>query len=171
MINVENAFPDYAQDIKLNFTSLLKNATPLTPQQFWGILLASAYASKNKFLFKQIDAEAHEKISPAAIKAAKAAAALMAMNNVYYRFTHLVSNPSYTQLPAQLRMTSMANPGVEKLDFELFSLAVSAINGCGKCMDAHEQTLRKNNASVEVIQTAVRIAAITHAAALVLPAD
>ena len=40
-------------------------------------------------------------------------------------------------------MSVIGNPGVPKADFELWSLAVSAINGCGICIDAHEKVLRE----------------------------
>jgi alkyl hydroperoxide reductase subunit D len=89
----------------------------------------------------------------------------MAMNNIYYRYTHLVSSKDYQTMPAKLRMNVMANPGIEKVDFELYSSAVSAINGCGMCMDTHEKTLRKHEMSAEMIQQAVRIAAIVNAVA------
>ena len=106
-----------------------------------------------------------------AINAAKAAHAVMAMNNVYYRFAHLVAAKDYATLPARLRMNVMANPGVEKADFELWSLAVSAINGCGKCMDSHEAELRKHGLTPQEIQTAVRAAAVVHAVAAVLDGE
>ncbi len=61
----------------------------------------------------------------------------MAMNNVYYRFTHLAGNQEYRNMPAKLRMNVIGATGIDKIDFELFSLAVSAINGCGMCIDAH----------------------------------
>ncbi|HET7332673.1 carboxymuconolactone decarboxylase family protein, partial [Dyella sp.] len=62
----------------------------------------------------------------------------------------------------------MANPGGSKIDFELASLAVSAINGCGKCMESHEKTLRKHEVSAQAIQSVVRIAAVVHAVAVTL---
>jgi alkyl hydroperoxide reductase subunit D len=93
------------------------------------------------------------------------------MKNVYYRFTHLVGAPDYKTMPAKLRMNVMARPGVDKLDFELWSIAVSAINGCGMCMDSHEKTLRQHGATVEQVQAAVRIAAVVNAVASVLDAE
>ena len=92
----------------------------------------------------------------------------MGMNNIYYRFLHLVEDAEYAQMPARLRMNVIGNPGIDKLDFELLSLAVSAINGCGMCIVAHEQQLRKHEVSREAIQSAVRIAATIHAVAGVL---
>jgi len=87
----------------------------------------------------------------------------MAMNNVYYRFTHLVGNEEYATMRAGLRMNVMANPGCDKIDFELASLAVSAVNGCGMCMESHEKTLQKHGVAAQSIQSAVRIAAVLHA--------
>src|SRR3984885_12451542 len=88
-----------------------------------------------------------------------AAAAVMGMNNIYYRFLHLVEDAEYKQMPARLRMNVLANPGIDKQDFELLSLAVSAINGCGTCVASHERQLRQHGMSGEGGQRAVRIAA------------
>ena len=111
------------------------------------------------------------KLSPEALNATKIAASLMAMNNIYYRFVHLVHAADYKTLPAKLRMTAMAKPGVDKVDFELWSLVVSAINGCGMCLEAHEKVCREAGLSAEQIQAAVRIAATVHAVARTLAAE
>ena len=168
---VQDLMPAYAKDIKLNLSSLLNNEEPLTKQQFWGVMLASAMASKNKLLLNAVAETAHSNLSSEAESAAKSAASLMAMNNIYYRFTHLVSDPEYSRMPANLRMSILAQPSVASQDFELFSLAVSAINGCGKCIDAHEKVLKNHAMSKEAIQMAIRIASIIHAAATVLEAE
>jgi alkyl hydroperoxide reductase subunit D len=110
-------------------------------------------------------------LSPEALTAAKAAAAIMGMNNVYYRALHLISNPEYKTLPARLRMNVLANPGVEKADFELWSLAVSAINGCGMCLDSHEAELKKHGVSAQQVQAALRIAAVVNAVSRVIAAE
>jgi len=95
----------------------------------------------------------------------------MAMNNIYYRFVHLASAPDYKTLPAKLRMNALAKPGVEKVDFELWSIAVSAINGCGMCIDSHEKILRDHGVTAEVIQAVVRIASVVHAVAVTIESD
>ncbi len=118
-------------------------------------------------MIKAITAEFGPKLSPEALTAAKAAASIMGMNNVYYRFTHLVAG-DYGTLPARLRMNVMAKPGVDKADFELWSLAVSAVNGCGMCVASHERQLREHGVTREAIQSAVRIASVIHAVAVVL---
>jgi len=168
--SLRETLPDYAKDLKLNLSSLLTDPV-LTEQQRWGALLATALASRNSALIAAIAAEAATHLSPQAVSAAKAAASIMAMNNIYYRFTHLASDPDYQTMPARLRMNVIANPGVEKLDFELWSLAVSAVNGCGKCIDAHDQVLRKGGVSREAIQQAVRIASVIHAVAATLDGE
>ena len=71
-------------------------------------------------------------------------------------------------MPAKLRMNFIARPGVEKVDFELWSLAVSAMNGCGMCIDSHESILREAGLTTEQIQTAIRFAAIIQSAAIAL---
>ena len=164
---LKNQMPDYAKDIKLNLSSLANDET-LNTQQLWGAFLASALASGNAEVIRQIEEEAADNLSEQAYNAAKAAAAIMGMNNIYYRFAHLASNNEYSTMPAKLRMNIIGNPGVEKADFELWSLAVSAINGCGMCIDAHEAELKKHGMSSSEIQTAVRVASVVHAAAAVL---
>jgi alkyl hydroperoxide reductase subunit D len=167
---IRDLIPDYAKDLKLNLSSLLADQS-LTDQQRWGTLLATALASRNSALIAAVSADAGQHLTPAAVTAAKSAAAIMAMNNIYYRFTHLASDPDYATMPARLRMNVIANPGVEKADFELWSLAVSAINGCGKCIDSHEQVLRKAGIGREAIQQAVRIASVIHAVAATLDGE
>jgi len=68
-------------------------------------------------------------------------------------------------------MNVIANPGVDKNDFELWCTAVSAINGCGMCLDSHEEELRKRAVSSQVIQTALRIAAVVNAASRIVMAE
>lgn len=167
---LRDQIPDYAKDIRLNLGTLASE-TSLSDQQKWGAFLASALASGNATVIKAIAAEAEGKLSPEATNAAKAAAAIMGMNNVYYRATHLMSAKDYATMPAKLRMNVIGNPGVEKVDFELWSLAVSAVNGCGMCLDSHEKVVRQGGLSAEQVQAALRIAASVHAAAAVLTGE
>ena len=167
---LKTLIPDYAKDIRLNVGSLA-NETILTEPQKYGCCLASAHAVGEAQTLRAIEAEARAKLSPEAVNAAKAASAIMGMNNVCYRATHLVSKTTYTTMPARLRMNVIGNPGVEKVDFELWSLAVSAINGCGMCLDAHEAELRKYGVTRAQIEAAIRIGAVVNAAARVLAAE
>jgi len=158
--------PDYAKDIRLNLNSLAGDQT-LTDQRKYGLLLTTAHGSGYKPLVEAAEAECAPKLSPEAANAARAAAAVMAMNNVYYRFTHLASNKEYGTLPAKLRMNVIGSPGIDKADFELFCLAVSAQNGCGMCIDSHEKVLKGHGVPADVIQAAARIGAVMTAAATV----
>jgi alkyl hydroperoxide reductase subunit D len=162
--------PDYAKDTKLNLGNLASDES-LDPQKRWGTFLSCAIAGRNPEVIRAIGAEAEQHLSPEAFRAAKAAAGIMAMNNVFYRFGHEASNEVYKTLPAKLRMTIIGNPGVEKTDFELWSLAVSSINGCFMCVDSHEAIVRKAGMSSEQIQTAVRIAAVVQAASTIIGAE
>lgn len=165
--SLKNAIPDYAKDIKLNLSSLL-NEDVLTDQQKYGCFLATALAGRNHNVIQAVENECAKQLSENALNASKAAHSIMAMNNVYYKFTGMVSNETYKTMQAKLRMNVIANPGVEPVDFELWSLAVSVINGCKYCVDAHENKLQKEGISKESIQAAVRIAAVVHAVSCVL---
>ena len=167
---LKDRLPDYAKDLRLNLTAIATTAG-LTPQQLWGTVLASAIAARNPAVLEAAAAEAGKHLDAAALNAAKAAAAIMGMNNIYYRFTHLVASKDYATMPARLRMNVIANPGVAKLDFELWSLAVSAINGCGMCIEAHEREVLGKGATKEMVQNVVRIAAIVHGVAAALEAE
>ena len=157
---------DHGKDTKLNLSSLFNNVdtSGLTTDQFYGTALSLAYSIADEELIAVIEAEAEGKIEDNVKSAAKLAATLMAMNNVYYRFLHLSSDKQFTKLPAGLRMNAMANPGVEKADFELYSLAVSALNGCGLCIDSHVKTLLQHDVSAQAIQSSIKLAAVLNAA-------
>jgi len=161
-----DTLPDYAKDLRLNLGSLLNDQT-LGEQRKYGLLLACAHGSGYRPLVAAAEAECASKLSPEATNAARAAAAVMAMNNVYYRFVHLASNPEYGTLPAKLRMNFIGSHGIDKADFELFSIAVSAMNGCGMCIDSHERVLQQHGVKSEVIQSAARIGAVMKALATV----
>jgi alkyl hydroperoxide reductase subunit D len=165
---LREALPAYAKDLSLNLSSLAAE-TVLTDQQKWGTFLASAHAVGQPDVVRAIEAAAD--ISPEAKEAAKAAAAIMGMNNVYYRALHLMRNQEYRTLPAKLRMNVIANPGVDKTDFELWCTAVSAVNGCGMCLDSHEEELRKRGMPNVAIQAALRIAAVVNAVSRVMAGE
>jgi len=167
---LRDALPDYARDLKLNLGSVLSptGAPGLNERQIWAVALGAAEASRNPAFAAAIGDLATAHLDAAYQTAARAAAAIMGMNNVYYRFLHLVDDPEYGRMPARLRMNVIANPGIDKVDFELVSLAVSAINGCGTCVASHERQIRQHGLPREAVQSAVRIAATVHAAARVL---
>ncbi|URL59125.1 carboxymuconolactone decarboxylase family protein [Luteibacter flocculans] len=169
--DLRSKLPEYAKDLKLNLDSVLSEAGApgLNMAQIAMVALGSAYSARYTPLTEAIAAFAAEHASAEQLTAAKGSAAIMGMNNIYYRFQHLVSHPEYEKLPAKLRMNVIgAYKGDAKNDFELVSLAVSAVNGCGMCIDSHDKVLRDGGISVQAIQSAVRIASVIHAVAVVL---
>jgi alkyl hydroperoxide reductase subunit D len=164
------AIPAFAKDLRLNLESVLAEtgAPGLELRQIRAVAYASAIASRHRPLTDALQAQAAEHLSEAELGGVRTAAALMAMTNIYYRFTHLVSDPEYGTLRAGLRMNAMGSPGVDKATFELCALAVSAINGCAACVDSHEKVLRQHGLAAPAIQSAARIAAVVHAVAVTL---
>jgi alkyl hydroperoxide reductase subunit D len=163
--------PDYAKDMRLNFSSVVSNQTELSEQQLWGTIVACAMASRNEDLTATALEEAASHLTPQALDAAKSAAAVMGMNNIYYRFLHLTSNEKYRTMRAGLRMNAIRTHGVELLDFELWCLAVSAVNGCGACVDSHEKVLREKGFGEEKVLAGVRVASLLHTIATVLDTE
>jgi lipoyl-dependent peroxiredoxin subunit D len=156
--NLKDALPEYAKDLKLNLGSISRS-TVLNAEQLWGTLLASAAATRNAKVLAEIGAEAADELSAEAYQAALGAASIMGMNNVFYRGRSFLDG-KYDDLRPGLRMNIIASPGVEKANFELWSFAVSSINGCGHCVTAHEHTLRAAGVDRDVILEALKVAAI-----------
>ena len=170
---IKNQLPEYAKDLKLNIGSVLtpEGAPGLSEQQIAGIALTAALTARNAVFTEQLQQALAATLEPATITGAQTAAAIMAMNNIYYRSLHLLSEKDYLGMPAKLRMNALANPGVDKADFELWSLAVSAINGCGMCIESHEHEVRKHGVTAEQVQAVVRIASVVNAVAAVKRAE
>lgn len=160
-------FPEAAKDIKLNLGMVLQS-TALSPAQRWGVAVAAAATARHPALLEALSAEAAAEVGAAVVEDGHAAAALMGMNNVYYRFRHVIGKDGYSQKPARLRMNRLARPATNRLDFELFSLAASAINGCEACVRAHEAAVLEGGLGEDAVHDAVRIAAVVHAAAISL---
>ena len=157
--------PDYAKDIRLNLSNLFGNieSSGLTSTQFYGSALAIAYSLKNKTLIRTLEFECQNAGFSDLFFAAKTAATLMAMNNIYYRAIHLAENKELSAMPANLRMNGLIHHGIDKVDFELFALAVSAINGCGLCVHSHVKQLLAHSVIKIAIQSVLRLAATLNA--------
>lgn len=159
---IKHNIPEIAKDIRLNLSRVLDvtQSDGLHADQILGSALAVAYSLDDKELF---DALKEEVTDEALINAAQLAASLMAMTNIYYRFTHLTGNSEVEHIPAGLRMQGMMNPGVDKVTFEVLSLAVSAINGCEVCISSHTRVLREHGMAAAAIARVGRISAVLHA--------
>ena len=161
------AIPEPAKDIRLNLAAVMEGGS-LAPAQRWLIAAAAAFAARNPRLAEAVAGDAGQAAGAGVVDDARAAAALMAMNNVYYRFRHQVGKPSYAEKPPRLRMNRLARPAGTRADFELACLAVSAINGCESCVRAHERAVIEGGLTEEQVHDAVRIAATVAAAATAL---
>ena len=159
---------DYAKDIRLNLSTVLtpEGAPGLNPKQIATIALACAYTERARGLVENLLTESAAVIGDAEVEAAKAAAIIMAMNNVFYRTQHHAENEELKKLPARLRMNVIGKPGIDKIDFELACLAVSAIGGCDRCVNSHVNEILKAGHSVEATHSAIRIAATIQATSL-----
>lgn len=167
LVTLLSAIPEPAKDIRLNLQSVLQPGA-LTPSQRWGVAVASAATARNPQLLEALVSEARTAVGAAVVEDALAAAAIMAMNNVFYRFRHYVGKESYAQKPARLRMNRLARPATSRVDVELFSLAASAINGCEACVRSHEQVVVEGGLGEDHVHEAIRIASVVHAAAVAL---
>jgi len=156
--------PEFGRDIKLNLETILspEGVPGLKIEQSAGIALACAYAVRQLDLAEAIKLELN--VSEETNEAAKGAASIMAMNNVYYRSMHLIADKEITRLPARLRLNIISKPGIPKADFELMSFAVSAIGGCGACLNSHIEEVKKHGITIEGIHSSLRIAAVVNAA-------
>jgi alkyl hydroperoxide reductase subunit D len=162
---LKDSLPDFAKDTRLNIGTVITSAQGITLSQALAAALACAYTTKNDEITSNILSEVTGKISDAEINAAKSASVIMGMNNVYYRATHLAEDEELMKMPAGLRMQVIGNPGVEKIDFELYCLAVSAINGCGACVASHVKQAAHAGVTKQGIQSALKISAVINAAA------
>jgi lipoyl-dependent peroxiredoxin subunit D len=166
---LRDALPEAARDLRLNLSSILESSS-LSEAQRWGVAAASALVSGNARLREMIVTDAKAAVGADVLDDAVAAAALMGMNNVYYRFRHVVGKASYATKPARLRMNRLGAPKTNKADLELFCLAVSAINNCEMCVRSHEEAVLKAGLNEEHVHDAVRLAATVSGLAAALDA-
>jgi alkyl hydroperoxide reductase subunit D len=159
--------PEAAKSLRLDLSTVLDSGT-LAPSERWGVAIAVALASRSRRLAEALSASRPEEVSSKTVADAVAAASLVGMSNVFYRFRQLVRNPSYEQKPAKLRMMRLAGPATTTVAFELFSLAVSAVNSCETCVRAHESALLERGITEDQIHDAIRIASVVHGTAVAL---
>ena len=168
--SLQDQIKDFAKDIRVNIANVLSpdGHSGLTPQQAHLLALASAYATQSRETVDALVEISQSVLSDADREGAREAAAIMAMNNVYYRTMHMFSDEEFAKGPARLRMTIIGKPSVAKLDFELASLAVSAIGGCKGCVVSHAHEAEKQGITKDGIRSAIRIAAVVQAVARAL---
>ncbi len=159
------ALPDAAREIGLNLHAVLEPGPPLSNSQRWGVAIAAALASRNCEVSMALVADARAVVGEDVVADAMSANSLMAMNNVYYRFRHMIGKDVYAARSPRLRVQGLAQPATDRGAFELLSLAASAINGCSACLVAHEQAALAHGLTEDHVHETVRIAAAVHGAA------
>jgi alkyl hydroperoxide reductase subunit D len=167
---LRDALADEFKDTRLNLAAVLAGEN-LQPGQALGVALAAARFVRQQRLAEALEADILAGLgadAAAVVSDALAAAGLMAMNTVYYRFRHMLGKESYEARPPRLRMTRMAQPATSKLDFELMSLGCAALAGCELCIKNHEASLVHLGAGEDACHDAVRIAAVINAAAVAM---
>lgn len=165
---LRDSLPDDCKDTRLNLSSVLAGEH-VEPARAFGVALAAARFVRAEKLVAALESDMRAGLGDAAaavISDAVAAASLMAMNTVYYRFRHMVGKESYESRPPRLRMSRMAQPATDKHSFELMSLGCAALAGCEKCIQSHEASLLHLGATEDACHDAVRIAAVVNAAAV-----
>lgn len=162
---LKETIPDYAKDTKLNIDAVIKRST-LPTEEAEAIAVAAAFATGNTKFWTWIHSVIGDRKEA---DAALTAASLMAMNNTWYPYVEMASDPQLEGLPAQLRMNAIStHGGTTKGRFEAYSLAASIIGKCHFCVKAHYDILRKEGYSVEQLRDIGRIASVINATAKVL---
>ncbi len=167
---IRQKLPEFAKDVKLSLESVLSDSS-LSTDQRWGVAVASAIACENAELRTATLADAVKVTSAQLIEDASAAAVLMAMTNIYYRFRHMSGKASYATKPPRLRMNRLGHPHTGKMNGELFALAVSAIHGCEVCVQAHEKSIIDGGLTEDNVNDTIRIAAVFHGVSAALQAS
>ncbi|MGF6722463.1 alkyl hydroperoxide reductase subunit D [Paraburkholderia sp. GAS41] len=161
--------PDYAKDIRLNLDGTIARSS-LEGTDAVGVALAAAFAAKSPVLVEAIRNSGV--LSPEEINGALTAAALMAMNNVWYPYVEMTDNADLKSQPAGLRMNAYASHGgVDKRRFEMYALAASIIGKCHFCVKSHFDTLVGEGMSSTQLRDVGRIAAVVNAVAQVVVAE
>lgn len=160
---VKESIPDHSKDIKLNLDSVI-NRSPLSPLDTHAIAYTAAVAAGNGGLAFEIEHNGPLFDDQTVREAAKTAASLMGMNNMYYPFVEMCADPDLKGLPPGLRMNAYANHGgVTKKQFEMYALAASIIGKCHFCIKNHYDTLKKEGMTVQELQHVGKIASVINA--------
>ena len=157
---LDNSDARYIRDLKVNVGNVLVTSH-VTEKEAALLALAITANQKNNVLIAGFQKLATEK--EATIEEQNEAiscASLLAGNNVFYRFRHFQQKESYNTMQAKIKMNIMMKPVLGKEFFELISLAVSAVNGCEMCVNAHEHSVIELGATEERVWDAIRLAAV-----------
>lgn len=151
----------FIRDLKLNVSGML-NSKNLTRKEAYLLALSVAANEKHEVLMAAFEGLAKkEGATDEEVSETHACVSIMNVNNIFYRFRHFMAGVEYYEkTPAGLRMSVMMNPAMGKGLFELMSLALSAVNGCERCVTSHERSVKEQGADEPRIYDAVRLAAV-----------
>lgn len=161
---------DATKDMRLNLSNILSGDGLDEPQRYT-TALCCAYFVRCDELARALIAEGASVMTAEHLEDAKAAAAIMAMNTVYYRTKHMIEKPDYENLRPGLRMNRMVRPATSKLMFELCSMACAALAGCEACLRAHEASLLKEGMNAQQIHESIRIASAVNGFVVALDSE
>ncbi len=157
---ITNSESRYAKDLKANLQQALKN-NELSPKESAFIGLSVSVNDRSNAgidvftaLSKKHGATNDE------ITEVYSCTSLLAMNNVFYKFRHMVDKEFYSKSPAGIKMSVVGKPVLGKEFFELLSLVVSALNGCEQCIKSHENSILKHGCSEARVYEAIKSASI-----------
>lgn len=158
--DVKSSIPDHAKDIRLNLDTVVTRSG-LDEVDAHACAYVAAIAAGNGGLAQEIEMNGPLFEAKAEREAAKTAAALMGMNNVWYPFVEMADDPSMKGLPAGLRMNAYAtHGGVSKKKFEMYALAASIVGKCHFCVKSHYDLLKKEGMTVQELMAVGRIASV-----------
>lgn len=168
---VKGSIPDWSKDIKLNLDNVI-NRSPLDEVDTHACALAAALAAGNGGLAYSIMTSGPLVTNLEEKNAAKTAASLMAMNNVYYPFVEMADDEDLKRSPAGLRMQAYAtHGGVTKKKFEMYALCASIVGKCNHCVKSHYEILKNEGMTVQELQHVGKIAAVINAVGKVAPEE
>jgi alkyl hydroperoxide reductase subunit D len=157
------------KDLKMNFLNL-SDQSSLTPEEYHLTVYTLSVARKNAALSElSLNAlkEVAPELTPEQLQEAAEIPAIGQMLNTYYKFRHFLKSEQPEREsaygPAKLRMMSLGNPKLGKEKFEMLVLAVSILNGCEPCVNAHERTLANMGMPVEKLHDIARLSATVNA--------
>ena len=160
---LKNSIPEFAKDVKLNFSSLIKNSD-FDDDLVYGCAYASALALNDKILSNAFEQECEKRFGIDFVESVKSTVVIMTLNNTWYKYRDSMPNSEMKMAPQRMRVNVMANhAGLDKILFESLSLCISSINGCMFCIKAHSDLLLKNDKNNDFVFNIGRIASVISA--------
>lgn len=161
--------PNYASDIRTNLTKLVSEDNKiLTPKQIFGAALSAAYAAKEKSAITDLKNEAKFYLSNTEMETIKTATSNATMNNIYRVFVDATQDPDFEELQVSLSNDNAQNHTIDKIDFEVFSLATSIINSCQRSIKSHVEKLIDLGLTKTQVQMIAKIVAVVGSSAQIL---